>query len=227
MATILVVDDEAAMIESMRFFLEKEGYRVLTAGTGEAALELAGREHPDLVILDVMLPDLDGLEVTRRLRRETPVPIIMVSARGDEVDKVVGLEVGADDYLAKPFGPREFIARVRAALRRGRGLHPPERLEVGPLVIDIPRRQVTLRGRHVELPRKEFDLLRVLAEHAGEVVPRRALLEAVWGADFFGEEKTLDVHVSRLRQRLEEDPSTPALIHTVRGVGYRLGPSGP
>src|SRR5579875_3893367 len=198
MATILVVDDEAAMVASMRFFLEKEGYRVLTATTGAAALDVAAREHPDLVILDVMLPDLDGLEVTRRLRRDTPVPIIMVSARGEEIDKVVGLEVGADDYLAKPFGPREFIARVRAALRRGRG------------------------GRRLELPRKEFELLRVLAEHAGEVVPRRVLLETVWGADFFGEEKTLDVHISRLRQRLEEDPSAPALIHTVRGVGYRL-----
>jgi DNA-binding response OmpR family regulator len=222
MATILVVDDEAAMVDSMRFFLEKEGYRVLTATTGAAALDVAAREHPDLVILDVMLPDLDGLEVTRRLRRDTPVPIIMVSARGEEIDKVVGLEVGADDYLAKPFGPREFIARVRAALRRGRGGHRPERVEVGPLVVDVARREVTLRGRRLQLPRKEFELLRVLAEHAGEVVPRRVLLETVWGADFFGEEKTLDVHISRLRQRLEEDPSAPALIHTVRGVGYRL-----
>jgi two-component system, OmpR family, response regulator RegX3 len=224
MATILIVDDEAAMLQSMQYFLEREGYRVIAAETGAAALQAAAAEHPDLVILDIMLPDMNGLEVTGRLRRETRIPIIMVSARGDEVDKVVGLEVGADDYLAKPFGPREFIARVRAVLRRGSGGTTPERLEVGPLVVEVARRGVTVRGRPVEMPRKEFDLLRVLAERAGQVVSRRELLETVWGEDFFGQEKTLDVHVSRLRQRLEEDPSSPRLIQTVRGVGYRLAP---
>jgi two-component system response regulator RegX3 len=223
MPTILVVDDEAAMLESMRYFLEQEGYRVITTDTGAAALQAAASEHPDLVILDVMLPDLDGLEVTRRLRREARVPIIMVSARGDEIDKVVGLEVGADDYLAKPFGHREFIARVRVALRRSGGTGTAGRLEVGPLVIDVARHTVRMRDRQVDLPLKEFDLLRVLAEHAGQVVSRRDLLVTVWGEDFFGEEKTLDVHISRLRQRLEEDPDSPRLIQTVRGVGYRLG----
>lgn len=222
MPTILVVDDEAPMLESMRYFLEREGYRVFTADTGAAALQAAASEHPDLVILDVMLPDLDGLEVTRRLRREARIPIIMVSARGDEIDKVVGLEVGADDYLAKPFGQREFIARVRAALRRRGGAGMVERLEVGPLVIDLGRHTVRIQDRLVDLPLKEFDLLRVLAEHAGQVVSRRDLLAAVWGDDFFGEEKTLDVHVSRLRQRLDDDPESPRLIQTVRGVGYRL-----
>ncbi len=222
MTTILIVDDEAAMLQSMRYFLEQEGYRVIAAETGAGALRAAADEHPDLVIVDIMLPDIDGLELTRRLRRDTPVPIIMVSARGDEVDKVVGLEVGADDYLAKPFGHREFIARVRAVLRRGSLGGVPERLEVGPVVIEPARRGVSVRGRPVEMPRKEFDLLRVLAERAGEVVSRRELLESVWGEDFFGEEKTLDVHISRLRQRLEENPDSPRLIHTVRGIGYRL-----
>jgi two-component system response regulator RegX3 len=222
--TVHVVDDEVPMLTSMRFFLEREGYRVVTAETAGAALQAAHDEHPALIVLDIMLPDLDGLEVTRRLRRDEDVPIIMVSARGDEVDKVVGLEVGADDYLAKPFGPREFIARVRAAIRRSRGTASGGRLEVGPLVIDLARHCVTLHGRPVDLPRKEFDLLRLLAERAGQVVPRHELLATVWGEDFFGEEKTLDVHVSRLRQRLEAldgDPGAP-LIQTVRGVGYRL-----
>ena len=224
MTTILIVDDEAAMLDSMRYFLEQEGYRVIAAETGAAAVETAAGQHPDLVILDIMLPDIDGLEVARRLRRFDRVPIIMVSARGDEVDKVVGLEVGADDYLAKPFGPREFIARVRAVLRRGSATEMPARLEVGPLVIEPARRSLTVRGRRMELPRKEFDLLQVLAQRAGEVVPRRELLEAVWGDDYFGEEKTLDVHISRLRQRLAEEASSPHLIQTVRGIGYRLEP---
>jgi DNA-binding response OmpR family regulator len=219
--TVLVVDDEAPMLTSIRFFLEREGYRVVTAETGTAALEAAATERPALIVLDIMLPDVDGLEVTRRLRRAADVPIIMISARGDEVDKVVGLEVGADDYLAKPFGPREFIARVRAAIRRSHGLETTARLEIGPLTIDPDRRLVNLHGRPVDLPRKEFELLRLLAERVGRVVPRQELLTAVWGEDFFGEEKTLDVHVSRLRQRLEADGS-PDAIQTVRGVGYRL-----
>jgi DNA-binding response OmpR family regulator len=222
MPVVLIVDDETAMLQSMRYFLEREGYRVISAETGAAALEAAAEQHPDLVILDIMLPDVDGLEVARRLRRSGRVPIIMVSARGEEVDKVVGLEVGADDYLAKPFGHREFIARVRAVLRRESGGGTPERLEAGPLIVEPAGRRVTFRGRPVELPRKEFDLLRALAERAGEVVSRRDLLETVWGGDFFGEEKTLDVHIARLRQRLNQDHDTPCPIETVRGVGYRL-----
>ena len=213
------------MLQSMRYFLEREGYRVVTAENGTVALRAAGQEHPDLVILDIMLPDIDGLEITRRLRRETGIPIIMVSARGDEIDKVVGLEVGADDYLVKPFGPREFIARVRAALRRGGGARMSQRVEVGPVAIDLARRSVTVHGRTVDMPRKEFELLRVLAEHAGQVVSRQDLLETVWGENFFGEDKTLDVHISRLRQRLEEDPDAPRLIQTVRGIGYLLAPN--
>jgi DNA-binding response OmpR family regulator len=226
MPTVLVVDDEAAMVDSMRYFLEREGYRVVAAGTGMEALAAAAAEHPDLIVLDIMLPDLNGFEITRRLRRTSGVPIIAVSARGEEVDKVIGLEVGADDYLVKPFGTREFIARVRAALRRGAAGAAARRLEVGPIIVDTAQRTVAVRGRPVEMPRKEFELLRVLAERAGQVVSRRDLLEAVWGADFFGEEKTLDVHVSRLRQRLEEDPLAPRLIRTVRGVGYCLSPDG-
>jgi DNA-binding response OmpR family regulator len=225
MPTVLVVDDEAPMLQSMRYFLEREGYRVVTAENGTVALRAAGQEHPDLVILDIMLPDIDGLEITRRLRRETGIPIIMVSARGDEIDKVVGLEVGADDYLVKPFGPREFIARVRAALRRGGGARVSHRVEVGPVAIDLARRSVTVHGRTVDMPRKEFELLHVLAEHAGQVVSRQDLLETVWGENFFGEDKTLDVHISRLRQRLEEDPDAPRLIQTVRGIGYLLAPN--
>jgi DNA-binding response OmpR family regulator len=210
------------MLTSIRFFLEREGYRVVTAESGTAALQAATAEHPALIVLDIMLPDVDGLEVTRRLRRAADVPIIMISARGEEIDKVVGLEVGADDYLVKPFGPREFIARVRAAIRRSHEAAPAQTLQVGKLEIDVARRSVAVRGRPVELPRKEFDLLRLLAERAGQVVPRQELLTVVWGEDFFGDEKTLDVHVSRLRQRLECDPAAPPLIQTVRGVGYRL-----
>jgi DNA-binding response OmpR family regulator len=220
--TVLVVDDEIPMLTSIRFFLEREGYRVITAETGTAALQAAGAEHPALIVLDIMLPDVDGLEVTRRLRRTAGVPIIMISARGDEIDKVVGLEVGADDYLAKPFGPRELIARVRAAIRRSRGAASGGPLQVGVLAIDLARHSVSMDGRPIELPRKEFDLLRLLAERAGQVVPRQELLTAVWGEDFFGDEKTLDVHVSRLRQRLEREPGAPPLIQTVRGVGYKL-----
>jgi DNA-binding response OmpR family regulator len=220
--TVLVVDDEIPMLTSIRFFLEREGYRVVTAETGTAALQAANTEHPALIVLDIMLPDVDGLEVTRRLRRAAGVPILMISARGEEIDKVVGLEVGADDYLVKPFGVREFIARVRATIRRSRGTAFAGQLQVGALAIDLARHSVTIDGRPVELPRKEFDLLRLLAERAGQVVPRQELLTAVWGEDFFGDEKTLDVHVSRLRQRLERQPDSPALIQTVRGVGYRL-----
>jgi len=224
MPTVLIVDDEAPMRQSMQYLLEREGYRVVAAENGTVALQAAAQKHPDLVILDIMLPDIDGLEITRRMRQETGIPILMVSARGDEIDKVVGLEVGADDYLVKPIGPREFIARVRAALRRGSRARPSHRLEAGAVVIDLARRSVTVRGQAVDMPRKEFELLRVLAEHSGQVVPRQELLEAVWGEDFYGEEKTLDVHVSRLRQRLEEDPDSPRLIQTVRGVGYVFAP---
>jgi DNA-binding response OmpR family regulator len=227
MATILIVDDEAAMLESMRYFLEQQGYRVVAAATGGDALRACAEHPPDLVILDIMLPDIDGLEVARRLGRSGGVPIIMVSARGDEVDKVVGLEVGADDYLAKPFGHREFVARVRAVLRRRNGGGRGDRLEAGPLVVEPAQRRVAVAGRPVELPRREFDLLCALASRAGRVVSRRELLEIVWGQDFFGEDKTLDVHVARLRQRLKRDGESRCLIETVRGVGYRLAASPP
>lgn len=231
MDTILVVEDEPVLLETLEYNLKREGYRVLTATDGWAAVETARREHPDLVILDVMLPGIDGFEVCRILRRESTVPILMLTARTDEVDKVVGLEVGADDYVTKPFSMRELLARVKALLRRERMLREElatertegrERLVLGDLIIDDASRTVYLRGESITLKPKEYDLLLFLARHRGMVLSRELILERVWGWDFVGGSRTVDVHIRWLREKLEDDPANPTRIVTVRGVGYRF-----
>lgn len=229
---ILVVEDELSLRETLAYNLKKEGYAVETAGDGRAALEAARRSKPDLLILDVMLPELDGFEVARTLRRETSTPILMLTARDDEIDRVVGLEVGADDYLTKPFSMRELLARVKAQLRRtrlireeiGRSPHeaPHHKLTFDGLVIDETRREVTLDGSPLALKPKEYELLLFLAEHRGQMLSREFILERVWGWDFTGDSRTVDVHIRWLRQKIEMDPSNPERIITVRGGGYRF-----
>lgn len=222
MKTILVVDDERHIVDLLRLYLEKEGFAVVSAGDGEEALALHARHDPSLVILDLMLPNVDGFEVCRELRRRGDTPIIMLTARSDDVDAVVGLELGADDYVTKPFNPRALVARVRAVLRRtdvtARGGRP---IEVGDLRVDPRRRDVQVGERHIDLRAREFDLLAALARDPGVVLTRDMLLEDVWGTDFPGETRTVDVHVAELRKKLA--PDGPA-IETVRGVGYRLVP---
>lgn len=231
MPAILIVEDEPVLLETLEYNLKREGYQVLTATDGWTAVETFRQESPDLVILDVMLPDIDGFEVCRILRRESTVPILMLTARTDEVDKVVGLEVGADDYVTKPFSMRELLARVKALLRRERMLREElsaervagrERLVLGDLVIDDASRTVYLRGEAVPLKPKEYDLLLFLARHRGMVLSRELILERVWGWDFVGGSRTVDVHIRWLREKLEDDPSAPTRIVTVRGVGYRF-----
>ncbi len=222
MKTILVVDDERNIVELVKLYLEKDGFAVVAARDGREALSLAERHDPDLVVLDLMLPELDGWEVTRELRRRGDTPIIMLTARGDDVDRIVGLELGADDYLVKPFNPRELVARVRAVLRRtggaARGTRP---IELGPLRVDPRRREAYVGSRRLELRPREFDLLAALARDPGVVLTRNVLLESVWGTDFPGETRTVDVHVAALRTKLGGDGPP---IETVRGVGYRLVP---
>jgi len=226
-ATIMLVDDEESIQKLLTFPLEREGYRVIQARNGEEALERFAEQHVDLVVLDVMLPRLDGLEVCRRLRTTSAVPIIMLTARDDEVDKVLGLELGADDYITKPFSIREFRSRIRAMLRRATLLAERREwgealIEVEGLVIDPAKRTVCRDGDGVQLTYVEFELLRVLATHRGRVYSRHALLEAVWGGSAYREPRTIDVHVRHLREKLEPDPGEPTLILTVRGAGYRF-----
>lgn len=223
MSRILVVDDEPTLVATLRFNLEKEGYEVLSAADGEDAIALARQSTPDLVILDLMLRGLHGFEVCRVLRRETATPIIMLTARTDEVDKVVGLELGADDYVTKPFSMKELIARVRARLRRAdENGAPAEMLASGPLQVDLMRREASKDGRPVSLKPKEFDLLVYLMRNRGRVLTRSQLLQAVWHYDGFGQTRTVDVHIGRLREKLEDSPDSPAWIITVRGSGYRF-----
>ncbi|HHT70737.1 MAG: response regulator transcription factor [bacterium] len=221
---ILVVDDEPTIVEFVRINLEKAGFRVLTAGDGETALRLAASEQPDLVVLDVMLPGKDGFEVCRELRRTTAVPIIMLTARDDDVDKILGLELGADDYLTKPFNPRELVARIKAILRRMDRINrlDTEVITRGRIQLDLDRHQVTAGGQAVDLTPKEFELLELLIKNPGRVFSREILLERLWGYDFFGDSKTIDVHIRRLREKVEEDPSSPTHILTVWGVGYKF-----
>jgi two-component system, OmpR family, response regulator len=224
-ATILLVDDEDAIQKLLTYPLEHEGFRVLQARDGEEALRRFAGDRVDLVVLDVMLPKLDGLEVCRRLRSRSSVPIIMLTARGDELDKVVGLELGADDYITKPFSIREFRSRVRALLRRAAlGPHQEGREVLGDdeLKIDLARRTVEVRGVPVELTYVEFELLRTLAARPGRVFSRQSLLEALWGGYAYREPRTIDVHVRHLREKLEREPREPELVLTVRGVGYRF-----
>jgi DNA-binding response OmpR family regulator len=224
-STILLVDDEDSVQKLLAYPLERDGFRVLQARDGEEALARFADEHVDLVVLDLMLPKLDGLEVCKRLRAESEVPIIMLTARDDELDKVVGLELGADDYITKPFSIREFRSRVRALLRRAsvaRSNGQQNVISAHGLTIDIGRRSVEIDGRGVQLTYVEFELLRTLTSHPGRVYSRRMLLEALWGGADYREPRTIDVHVRHLREKLEPDPAEPEYILTVRGVGYRF-----
>jgi two-component system, OmpR family, response regulator len=225
-STILLVDDEDSIQTLLTFPLERDGYRVVQARDGEEALRRFGEEEVDLVVLDVMLPRLDGLEVCKRLRAQSSVPIIMLTARGEELDKVLGLELGADDYITKPFSIREFRSRVRALLRRAAAPHVgKERVEVidrGELRIDLPRRTVSVRDELVQLTFIEFEMLALLASNPGVVFSRRELLERLRGGADYREPRTIDVHVRHLREKIERDPSTPELILTIRGAGYRF-----
>ena len=225
-STILLVDDEDSVQKLLAYPLEREGFRVLQARDGEEALTRFAAESVDLVVLDIMLPKLDGLEVCKRLRADSEVPIIMLTARDDELDKVLGLELGADDYITKPFSIREFRSRVRALLRRASAARQPgpegEVISVGELTITPARRTVEVRGEKVQLTYVEFELLRILASHPGRVYTRRMLLEALWGGADYREPRTIDVHVRHLREKLELDPAAPEYILTVRGVGYRF-----
>jgi two-component system, OmpR family, alkaline phosphatase synthesis response regulator PhoP len=226
-AKILVVDDEVAVVKSVQMALEKEGYIVVTAMDGPAAIEAVRKEKPNLILLDIVLPTMDGCEVCRTIRPETPVPILMLTGKTDEIDKVVGLEMGADEYLTKPFSLRELTARVKAMLRLVNRYSAPkkeelERIEIGDLVIDLVRHEVTLSGQVLSLTLKEYELLKLLTLNANKVMSREYLIEQVWGYDFTGEGRTVDVHIHWLREKIERDPNQPLRIQTVRGVGYRF-----
>jgi two-component system, OmpR family, response regulator ResD len=222
-ARVLVVDDEAIVRDVLTRYLEKEGFQVEAAEDGEAALDLAARARPDIVVLDLMLPKVDGLEVFRRLRDLGDVPVVMLTAKREEVDRVVGLELGADDYVSKPFSPREVVARIRAVLRRGeRAEHEGTPLVVGGLEIDRARREVRRDASPLHLTRKEYDLLELLASHPGYTFTRTELLESVWDFAWDGDSSTVTVHIRRLREKIEDDPSDPRHLVTVWGVGYRF-----
>jgi len=219
---ILIVDDESAILQTLRFNLERNGYAVATAGDGRTAIALAASERPDLIIMDIMLPVLDGIEACKEIRKASGVPIIMLTARDQEIDKVLALELGADDYVTKPFSLHEFLARVKARLRRQNGDSPPrsEAIAVGEIELDPSRQSLQVRGRTVSLAPKEFSLLHVLMENRGRVVTRQTLLDKVWGYDFEGEHQTISVHVRWLREKIEIDPNNPQHIVTVRSRGY-------
>lgn len=223
MTKILVVEDEESFREAMEFMLRKEGYEVLLADDGEVAVDLFERKGADLILLDLMLPGLSGVDVCRRIRASSQVPIIMVTAKDSEVDKVVGLEIGADDYVTKPFSSRELLARIKAVLRRSSelGLEDSRAFESGPVRIDVERHLVSVNGNPVSLPLKEFELLKLLISNAGRVLTRTQLIDRVWGSDYVGDTKTLDVHVKRLRSKIEPDPAHPKYLVTVRGLGYK------
>ena len=222
--TVLLIEDEPSITEPLAEALGREGFDTQIAGSVAESLELAGRVDPDLVLLDVMLPDGSGFDVCRELRRRSQVPIIMLTARGEEADRIVGLERGADDYVVKPFSAREVVARIRAVLRRTDSPGQPEEkpIEIGEVRLDPAKREVTKDGQALELSRKEFELLRLLMQNAGSVVTREQAFEEVWDTNWFGSTKTLDVHVSGLRRKLGDDSSEPRFLHTVRGVGFRF-----
>ena len=223
MTRVLVVEDEESYSDALSYMLRKEGFEVAIAATGPEALNEFDRAGADIVLLDLMLPGLPGTEVCRQIRAVSNVPVIMVSAKDDEVDKIVGLELGADDYVTKPYSPRELVARIRAVLRRG--VEPdlaPATLEVGSVRMDVERHLVTLGGEEVRLPLKEFELLEMFLRNPGRVLTRMQLIDRVWGSDYVGDTKTLDVHVKRLRAKIEPDPTNPVHIVTVRGLGYKF-----
>ncbi|HSK25278.1 MAG TPA: response regulator transcription factor [Jiangellales bacterium] len=224
MTRVLVVEDEESFSDALSYMLRKEGFDVALAPSGPDALEEFDRNGADLVLLDLMLPGIPGTEVCRRLRQRSNVPVIMLTAKDSEVDKVVGLELGADDYVTKPFSSRELVARIRAVLRRGTEAAEllPTVLEAGPVRMDVDRHVVTVDGEGVKLPLKEFELLEMLLRNAGRVLTRGQLIDRIWGADYVGDTKTLDVHVKRLRAKIEPDPGEPRYLLTVRGLGYKL-----
>jgi two-component system OmpR family response regulator len=224
---ILIVEDDANLLEAIKYNLHKDGYDVVAAGDGEMALELARQEKPDILILDIMLPKLNGFEVCRILRQEMTVPILMLTAKADETDKVVGLEIGADDYMTKPFSIRELMARIRAMLRRTKMVLPSpaagsSSIKIGEIEVDAARHKASLAGSILELSPKEFDLLAFLAQNKGLVFTREQLLEKVWGYDFAGDTRTVDVHIRWLRQKIEVDAGQPRYLITIRGTGYKL-----
>jgi two-component system response regulator RegX3 len=225
MARILVVEDEETLAEAISFLLSKEGFDVAVAATGPEAIESFDKSGADLILLDLMLPGLSGTEVCRQIRTKSSVPIIMLTAKDSEIDKVVGLEIGADDYVTKPYSSRELIARIRAVLRRGE-LHDTAdegaTLEVGPVRMDTDRHVISVNGEVVAIPLKEFELLEFLMRNAGRVLTRMQLIDRVWGSDYVGDTKTLDVHIKRLRAKIEKDPANPEFIQTVRGMGYKM-----
>ena len=224
MTRVLVVEDEESISDPLSYLLKQEGFEVVVAGTGIEALAEFDRGGADIVLLDLMLPGLSGTEVCRALRLKSCVPVIMLTARDSEIDKVVGLELGADDYVTKPFSSRELVARVRAVLRRGSEPEDvaPAALQAGPVRMDVDRHVVTVEGGQVQLPLKEFELLELLLRNAGRVLTRGQLIDRVWGADYVGDTKTLDVHVKRLRAKVEPDPANPRHLVTVRGLGYKF-----
>ena len=226
MSKILIVEDEASFSEALAFLLGKEGFEPLVAEDGRKALEIFAKEGADLILLDLMIPEVSGVEVCRTIRTTSQVPIIMLTAKDAEIDKVVGLELGADDYVTKPYSSRELIARIKAVLRRGitddGSIQDQDLMEVGPVKLNIGKHQVSVNGSPVSLPLKEFELLEFLMRNSGRVLTRSQLIDRVWGGDYYGDTKTLDVHIKRLRAKIEADPANPVLIQTIRGLGYKL-----
>jgi DNA-binding response OmpR family regulator len=227
---ILIIDDEPMILEAVSYNLKQEGYEVISANNGETGLQLAKTETVDLILLDLMLPGINGMDICRILRQSSEVPIIMVTAKEGEIDRVLGLELGADDYITKPFSMRELIARVRTVLKRMNSksesgtepLKPSQITVIDDIKIDWPGHEVTIKGQPVNLSSKEFELLRILANHPGQVLTREQLLNLIWGNDFYGDDRTVDVHIRWLREKLEDNPSEPKYILTVRGVGYKF-----
>ena len=225
MTKILVVEDEASFSEALSYVLGKEGFEVSLADTGDGAIAAFDKTGADLVLLDIMLPGLSGTEVCKQLRARSDVPIIMLTAKDTEVDKVVGLELGADDYIVKPYSKAELVARIKAVLRRGVSDHAPGEggvITAGPVTIDVERHAVSIAGVSISLPLKEFELLEFLVRNSGRVLTRTQLIDRVWGSDYFGDTKTLDVHVKRLRAKIGKDPANPVYIQTIRGLGYKF-----
>ena len=225
MTKILVVEDEDSVLDPLELLLSKEGFSIETARNGREGLDKFWKVSPDLVLLDIMLPEVSGTEVCRQIRAKSNVPIIMLTAKDTEVDKVVGLELGADDYVVKPYSKAELVARIKAVLRRNNAdafVNQGGSISAGPVVIDVERHQVSINGENVALPLKEFELLEFLVRNSGRVLTRTQLIDRVWGSDYFGDTKTLDVHVKRLRAKIEKDPANPVYIQTIRGLGYKF-----
>jgi len=227
MTRILIVEDEVSFSEALSFLLEKEGFETRVAETGKQGITVFNEEQFDLVLLDLMIPEMSGIDVCRTIRMTSSIPIIMLTAKDSEVDKVVGLELGADDYVTKPYSARELVARIKAVLRRGVADESPNSegvgiLNVGGIRMDIERHQVTVKGELIPLPLKEFELLEFLMRNSGRVLTRGQLIDRVWGGDYYGDTKTLDVHIKRLRSKIEQDPANPMLIQTIRGLGYKF-----